>query len=620
VIVQNFNVLPKINLKKNYKNIFILESVDAWGKVSKLYDKDSDLVLSYDFQLKIMIENLGGEFQFIDYTCSQEVMQSYNSKFYTFFQNWFVDKNGEDIFISNGVYFGRSFRLDLWNDLIYYVRLCASLEFLSNINFQKIYLYQTNDKISEILLDMNLDYALIISAPQNSVKYYFPIHDWIDEKIFEVKLRYFLRDLIANSFGFFLKKLFPLLKNKKTKTIFLQEYYPTRSILRALKKNKNVDLLLAHYSFNSGFMKFFREILVPRPIFQWRVDKKCTELLEKFNRNRQARFFLINGREISSQLYHLIDLRLEKRLQRALALINGLTKFFEKVKLDLVVLIANIGEIPTIVDCIAEAKGIPSYLIINGLMSGKYLDESRRATYINSYSESIRVNYYKGSRNVYALGDPRMDSYFVKDQVKPKIRSSVPTITIGASAYCAIDMNSYVAIEFAFMHDVLSTLRNLQNQGYLFKVLIKTRSNGYKNTYKAFVDEYFPGFVSDIIGDTSISEVLKGTDFYISTYSQTLFEASCMGIPVLYYKKDTEIVDPPFDTLSELVTASSLEDLMLAIQNYFQGGSRYSLFLTPKIMEKYIGFLDGKNLERNLNFIYKILDSQGSIATPDVIR
>lgn len=53
-------------------------------------------------------------------------------------------------------------------------------------------------------------------------------------------------------------------------------------------------------------------------------------------------------------------------------------------------------------------------------------------------------------------------------------------------------------------------------------------------------------------------QLIRQADFYISFYSQTLFEASCLGIPALYYKKDNEIKYPPFDGASELITAASL--------------------------------------------------------------
>ena len=40
----------------------------------------------------------------------------------------------------------------------------------------------------------------------------------------------------------------------------------------------------------------------------------------------------------------------------------------------------------------------------------------------------------------------------------------------------------------------------------------------------------------------------------------------------------------------------------------FVRGARYDAFLDRTVMEKYIGFLDGRNLDRNLEFIYELLE------------
>jgi hypothetical protein len=102
-------------------------------------------------------------------------------------------------------------------------------------------------------------------------------------------------------------------------------------------------------------------------------------------------------------------------------------------------------------------------------------------------------------------------------------------------------------------------------------------------------------------------KLLEEADFYISIFSQTLFEASCMGVPALYYKSDTQLFHPPFDGKSELVTAFSLQDLIAKIDLFFQGSDIYSSFMDRHVMAKYIGPLDGKNTERNMDFIYSLV-------------
>jgi spore coat polysaccharide biosynthesis predicted glycosyltransferase SpsG len=103
-------------------------------------------------------------------------------------------------------------------------------------------------------------------------------------------------------------------------------------------------------------------------------------------------------------------------------------------------------------------------------------------------------------------------------------------------------------------------------------------------------------------------EVLHESDLFISIYSQTLFEASCLGIPVIYHKNDREIMDPPFDGESELVTTHNVSDLEQALQDFLVGSHRFDAFLDKSVMEKYIGPLDGKNLERNFDYVIGLLE------------
>ena len=111
-----------------------------------------------------------------------------------------------------------------------------------------------------------------------------------------------------------------------------------------------------------------------------------------------------------------------------------------------------------------------------------------------------------------------------------------------------------------------------------------------------------------MVREVSIYEVLIRCDLYISICSQTLFEASCLGIPAIYYKEDKEYLDPPFDGKSELVTVDSIGALKRAFLDFKNNDARFDAFLDKSIMENYIGPLDGKSLERNLEFIYKLLD------------
>jgi len=279
----------------------------------------------------------------------------------------------------------------------------------------------------------------------------------------------------------------------------------------------------------------------------------------------------------------------------------------------LIVLVANIGRIPTLVDCVGKARGVPSYLIINGMLGSAFLDEGKYATVINAYSTSIKEHYFRGMNNIVCLGDPRMDAYVWEAPLR-QINRETPTVTIGASGHNNTDMNSYLAVEFEFLFDVLQALCIVKDRGMNLRVVIKVRSNGYREQYEQFCREYFPGLVGDIVDKAPIKDILEQTDFFISIYSQTLFEASCMGIPCLYYKKDDEIKDPPFDGHSELVTVDDVDGLVKALFDFQASDKRFDAFLDKSVMERYVGPLDGKNLERNLAFVHELLAKDSRVA------
>jgi len=67
-------------------------------------------------------------------------------------------------------------------------------------------------------------------------------------------------------------------------------------------------------------------------------------------------------------------------------------------------------------------------------------------------------------------------------------------------------------------------------------------------------------------------------------------------------------MDPPFNNDSELVTVTSVNQLIQAFYDFQIQHERFSPFLQREVMEKYIGKLDGQNLERNIAFVYELLD------------
>lgn len=601
-----------MNLKSEYRNVFIVDSIQWWNKFNSLYDRSVDLILTYDFGLQKKIIALGGQAFYIDHLIDSETMQANNFLIYDFFRDWHLDANGNDIFVHDGVPFGFAFRVDFWNDYTSYIRMRICLNFLKGLKIKAIFIGSENELISSILDELNFSYSRLFVNKQNyQVAYYFPIAQWMDEKLRAKGFRGFLywaREVVAACYGYIIPYIDKLLGSKNKQAIFIQEYHPTKSIISELRKDSRLQVILANFSRGSKLIDHFFERLIPVSGSLKKYTKEIAYLKEKFALKKCAKLILADGQDISISAYHIIEKRVFSRMPHTLRILDSVIKYIERYPLKLEILIANIGHVATLVDCVCKHRGIPSYLIINGMLLNAHQDESKYATIINCYSTSMRDNYFQGVNNVVYLGDTRMDIY--SNSSKRIINREKPKITIGASGFNPVDLNSYVAVEFEFMHDILSALSIIVSHGIEIEITIKVRPNGYQKQYKNFVNEYFTSLHVKIFSDVPMMTVLAKSDLYISISSQTLFEASCLGIPCIYYKKDSEIMYPPFDKQSELVTVDTVDELVKAFFDFQAEHERYNAFLDKSILEKYIGPLDGKNLERNIDFIYELLEQQ----------
>ena len=600
-----------------FRQVFVVESRDGWLAGQKDYDPAQDLVLTYDFALRRQVEALGGTARYVDHLCEQSLMQENNFLMYRFFRDWHRDANGADIFRYRDVDFGFSFRIEIWNDFTFYVRSRLCLEQLSGLRFQTLYVDSGLDIVKEALGDIGVAFKPLESsgpAASPQTAYFFPVHRWMSERLRIRRLRHVIRDIIVAVQSVSMSWLDLVVDCFSARTrVFVQEYHPSRQLLLRLQRHPGIQVVRGHFSAACGLMNFLCER--PIPVFGNLQKNRASaaRLVEAFQQRRSARLVLSNGADVTNAVYRAIERRITEVLPEFMRSLECVIRYLDRHPIRLVVLIANLGQLAMLVDSVAKSRGVPSYLIINGLLGNDYLDEAKYATVINAYSESIRDHYFRGMDNVVCLGDPRMDAY--SNLPTKSINRSSPTITIGTSGFSNIDLNSYLAVEFEFLHEVLTAIRNQGDLGRKFRVVLKVRANGYRELYRRFVHEYFPGLVDRIVDDVPMRTVLAETDFFVTIYSQSLFEASCLGIPVVYHKCDREIIDPPFDGKSELVTTFDVAGLEEALVDFLSGSSRFDAFLDKKVMEKYICPLDGKNLERNFRFVLELLENAGEHAS-----
>lgn len=600
-----------MNLRPEYRNIFIIDSIQWLDEILPKYNATLDLVLTYDLGVQKKIFALDGQAFYVDHLVDAKTMQDNNFLIYKFFNDWHLDEYGNDIFVHNGVPFGFSFRLEFWNDYTSFLRLRICLQELVKIKIGTIFIGTSDDMIPSILHELSLSYSLLLRHIQNDQPtYYFPIAQWMNEKLRAKGFRgflYWIREIVTAGYGYVMPYIDQLLALQSKKSIFIQEYNPTKGLISVFRRDPNIKVVLVNFSRGSKLVEHFFERLIPVSGSLQKYTDEVVFLKEQCTLRKCAKLVLIDGNDVSQSAYRIIEQRVFTRLPNILRMLDSVLMYVDSHPIDLEILIANIGNPATLVDCVCKQKGIPSYLIINGMLFNAHQDDSKYATVINSYSRSMRDNYFHGMDNVVCLGDPRMDVY--AHSTKNKIDRINPTITIGASGFNPVDLNSYVAIEFEFMYDILCALNSVISKGMNAKIAIKVRPNGYQKQYENFVEEFFPYLDIKILSSIPMKKVLEKSDLYISLYSQTLFEASCLGIPCIYYKKDDEIMYEPFDGNSEVVTIDSIDQLVNAIIDFQAGDERYNAFLDKTVMEKYIGPLDGNNLQRNIDFVYELLET-----------
>lgn len=593
---------PAPVLRSSYRRIFIVDGRDAFAACRELYDAAADLVLTYDFALRRELSAAGGDVFYVDHLVDSARLNEDNFRAYEFFQTWHTGKDGTDHFVHRGVPYGMSFRLDFWNDFICFVRARLCLDRLRETSWSALYVRTELGLVEAILGRLGIPFEAIVTrvAPERP-HYFFPIHRWMRENIRRRGVRGWAIETGARLLGSAYAWTDRLFGGRGRPLVFVQDYHPTRTLIQRLRRDRRVRVVRTAVARHSLWSRY-----IPLGKPNRRHEVEAARALAAHRAVREARLVVGHGLDLTNEAYELIEQCVAPRVATSLRRLEDILDYVKQLPIALEVLIANIGDVDTLVDCVCRARGVPSYLIANGLLLTPFVDDSKYATTINAYSESVRDHYFRGMTNIVCEGDPRMDRYVPLMPRRPA-PSGCMHVAIGASGHSNTDLNSYVAVEFEFLDGVLSALALLKAEGVLLTVTIKVRANGYASQYRDFAAEYYPGLVDEIVADAPMSDVLAGADCLVSIYSQTLFEASCLGIPAVYFRVDDEYKYQPFDGESEVVTVDARDELLQALRDVARGHPRFDAFMAPEAMSKYIGPLDGGNLERNLRVVHRML-------------
>jgi hypothetical protein len=598
-----------MTLEGKQQSILIVDDLETFQDQTGINLSLNDLVLTYDWRLHHQLTNSGQPVEYIDKLCEATENHSNNHVLYEFLANWFYDQDGKDILNHDGVSFGRVMKMDVATDIFFSTRLFTCLSKLKTLNNLNLLVASTDLTIHSILNALNIEYkSLEVNKNRKSKAYYFPIHSWMDEKMGRQRLTKTVALAvinIRNKVVFLINHWLP--RRSDFKRIYIHEYHPTKNIIKELSKNSNFQVHIGQTSLARGWWAtLFRDIPIPYHRVRVTDHRIARSLAFEFLKANTHRLEIFNEVFFLSLKYEL-SRRLENSLPKYLRHANSMNRIVRSKRPDLFVLISDQGK-QEIDRQLAQSAGIPTYLIINGLLTSDFSDESRYADWINCYSKSIKKCYYNDSANALALGDPRMDVYQKVSASSVGISMNKKVlITIGAAGFNHLDLNSYVAFEFDFIFQVLESIRIWTARGVAVEVKLLVRSYGYVDDYQRFTDDYFSELNVQIAQGTPIKDFLIGSDVYISFYSQTLLEASCMGISAIYHKADREIIQSPFDGNSGLRMTRTINELVEAIDDSDSNRVVFDSFKLRKNLEEFIGPLNGENVLNNLKFIKELV-------------
>lgn len=596
--------------KTTYRQVFIVETLSQFKEVGPKYSIDSDLFLTFDFDLRKHIMEMGGEALYIDNLNNSIENQQNNFILHSFLENWALGLDSKDLFTYKGVSFSRAFRILFLSELFDLARLCSSLNNLNFIKFESITLIEHSSKLENILLEMNMTFSRHqVPILDSSNSFYFDDAAYMEKSLRPAGLKSFIH---GRMFPYYFRLKFFLDKRGKTKrfkkTIYIHAYHSTESLIEAMQGIDDVHLVYPNFVKAKGIRKLLSQSQIPYRSCSHFHRKVAKELLEEATRQFNQKLVLVDGQDLSSKAYELITKKISDVLPQCLSDMDVITVYQKAMNIRLSIPVSSLGVRQILVESVLDSYGVPSFLILNGMMNSKFGDESKKANFINCYSEGIRREYFKEAMNALPLGDPRMDKYFF--QGPKKVDSNVSAqirVGVGTSGFNSIDLNSYVAIEFEFINDILEILEN--GSLSISSIVLKTRANNSRKQYEKFINKYWKSGKNKILISeiNDFSNFVASCDVYISTYSQTLFEAAAAGVPPVYYKKDVEKLYPPFDGSGELMTAPNREALRILINKVLDNKSNLaSMIPSLDYIEEYVGKVDGQSMRRNLEFIMRI--------------
>lgn len=250
---------------------------------------------------------------------------------------------------------------------------------------------------------------------------------------------------------------------------------------------------------------------------------------------------------------------------------------------------------------------IPTSVIINGFCSDNFEIEAKASDLTLCYGESSRENYLKDKLNSVVVGNPLFEKAY---KIRKKISINFPpkNILVGSFAFSPININRHYSDNERFILEVFQALKKIKNESkFEFEVSLKLHPADIKDFYKWFVTSKNFRDV-EVIAAGDFQKIVSKFDLLIINYSTAIFETALMGIPVIFYHSNNQILFEPYNGFGPLPTAFTTKELENVLERVFHDRDYAHSFNDLKVLERFTGPVDGKSGERILNIITKHLD------------
>ena len=250
---------------------------------------------------------------------------------------------------------------------------------------------------------------------------------------------------------------------------------------------------------------------------------------------------------------------------------------------------------------------IDNAVIMNGWLGDEFQKEAKLATTTLCYGESYLKNYFKNKKDVRVTGNPLFDKAYEKRKfVNPKFPPR--RIMIGSFTFSPPDINCHYYDNEKYLIDIFDVLNKFKNKKNIkFEIELKLHPADSPEFYQWFLNENGYSEIK-IISHGNFQKLVSGFDLLIINYSTGIFETALMGIPVIFYHPNNQMLFEPFNGFKQLPTAFNKRELKSVLKKVFCDKKYAYSFTDLQVLKPFVGTVDGKAGKRIFSIITKSLN------------